>query len=122
MAWGLTSISLAPLPFEQVENLPTREQQLQAIGDNIAYWLKWTTREHEAEELTVTPDTHVWLNGFDGCPPHWPSVGQLTLWLKVLRDSGSGPEGENSRSEVEGEAPQSGLSDSEGIAQQDNLP
>ncbi len=32
------------------------------------------------------------------------------------RDSGSGPEGENSRSEVEGEAPQSGLSEGEGIA------
>ena len=28
-----------------------------------------------------------------------------------LRDSGSGPKGENSRSEVEGEAPQSGLSE-----------
>jgi hypothetical protein len=35
----------------------------------------------------------------------------------IHRDSDSVPQGENSRSEVEGEATQSGRSDSEGIAQ-----
>lgn len=83
--------SLEPLPMEQYEALPERERKLQAIGDSVAHWIKWTTREFADEGMEVKPDTHVWLNGYDGCPPHWPSVGQLALWLTVLRDSGSRP-------------------------------
>jgi hypothetical protein len=48
-------------------------------------------------------------------PPRRPYCGQCDGTGYAPRDSGSGPKGENSRSEVEGEAPQSGLPQ-EGIA------
>jgi hypothetical protein len=84
----IKGVSLEPLPMEQYSRITSeRERSLQAIGDCVAYWLKWTTREFKDEGMEVTPDTHIWLNGHDGCPPHWPSVGQLTRWLEVLRDS-----------------------------------
>jgi hypothetical protein len=62
----------------------SREQALREIGDVIAYWIEWITREREAENLGTTADTHVMLPG-DNAPPYWPSVGQLKLWLKALR-------------------------------------
>jgi hypothetical protein len=75
----------SPIGFD-----PGRERSLQAIADIIDYWIKWTTREHEAESILVTADTHVWLNGYDGAPPHWPTVGQLKRWVEVLREQPSG--------------------------------
>lgn len=64
-----------------------RERSLQAIGDVIDYWIKWVSRNHEAEGIAITPDTSVML-GNENAPPHWPSIGQLTLWLKVIRETG----------------------------------
>jgi hypothetical protein len=81
----METISLDPLPMEQWEKLSERERQLQAIGDNVAYWIKWVARQHEAEGLETTPDTHIMLPG-ENRPPYWPSVGQLTRWLTVLRE------------------------------------
>jgi hypothetical protein len=68
-----------------------------------------------------------------GCRAHYDRapgrVPRFAQWLGLVTeidpdtlepvpcDSGSVPQGENSRSEVEGEATQSGRSDSEGIAQ-----
>ena len=53
------------------------------------------------------------------------ALGAWAEWAQAVVsracDSGSGPQGENSRSEVEGEAPQSGVSESERIAQKQCL-
>lgn len=59
-----------------------RETALQAIANEIDYWIKYETSKHDNP---VTADTHVWLNGYEGAPPHWPSTGQLQLWVKALR-------------------------------------
>jgi hypothetical protein len=83
-------LSFDPLPMDAYQVLPERERQLQAIGDVIGYWLKWVTKEHEAEALPVDNNTHVML-GYENAPPHWPSVGQLTRWLQVLRDVPASP-------------------------------
>ena len=80
----MAEISLEPLPMEQYEALSDRERSLQAIGDVIAYWLQWVTRERDAEGLETTADTHIMLIG-ENVPPYWPSVGQLKRWLEVLR-------------------------------------
>jgi hypothetical protein len=64
-----------------------RELSLQAIGNEVAYWLEWTERQRGAEGLETTADTHIMLNGYEGAPPHWPSVGQLKAWLAVIRAS-----------------------------------
>ena len=58
-----------------------RERSLQAIGDVVEHWIKWVTR---GAGEPVSPDTHIILLG-DNAPPVWPSVGQLKLWLEVLR-------------------------------------
>lgn len=77
-------VSLKPLSVEQWYALPPRERQLQAIGDVVAGWIDWVTRERAAEGLTTEPDTYIMLS-YEGAPPHWPSVGQLTKWLEVIR-------------------------------------
>ena len=81
----MSDVSYEALPMEQYEGLSDRERSLQAIGDAVAYWLKYETGKRSAEGLETTADTHVWLNGYDGAPPHWPSVGTLTRWLEVIR-------------------------------------
>lgn len=80
----MAEISYEPLPMERYDGLSDRERSLQAIGDCIAYWIKYETGTRSAEGLDTTPDTHIML-GYDGAPPYWPSVGQLTRWLEVLR-------------------------------------
>ncbi len=62
-----------------------RERQLQAIGDVIEHWIKSVAGERDLEGLATIADTHVML-GYENAPPHWPSIGQLTRWLMVLRD------------------------------------
>lgn len=84
MAEEIDGLSLKPLPMEQWEILPQRERDLQCIGDVVAYWLKWITRDCEADGLIVDPDTYLILPG-DNAPPHWPSVRVLSNWLKVIR-------------------------------------
>ncbi len=73
--------SLAPMPTDKWIKLPDRERSLQCIGDVIAYWIKFVT----GESIAPSPDTYLMLPGPDA-PPHWPSMGQLSAWLKVLRD------------------------------------
>jgi hypothetical protein len=77
-------IPLSPLPMEQWAKLTEREQQLQAIGDTVAYWLKFVTKEREVEGLETDGNTHVMLDG-GNAPPHWPTVATLTRWLQVIR-------------------------------------
>jgi len=91
-------ISLKPMPTEEWAALPKREQQLSFIADVIAYWLKFIGADGR------DPDTHVILPG-PNAPPFWPSIGQLTLWLKILRDSdGSGEAGETGTGSTEGDS------------------
>lgn len=92
-----TRISLDPLPMEQFQGLSERERNLQHIGDVIAYWLKWVTGVHSSEGISISPDTYIRLPG-PNAPPHWPSVGQLTKWLEILRDRDRHPEGDETRS------------------------
>lgn len=61
-----------------------RERALQEIGNQIAYWLEWVTRERGEEGLETTADTHIMLAN-ENAPPYWPTVGQLKTWLKVFR-------------------------------------
>lgn len=63
---------------------PTREQNLQIIGDVIEHWLNFVTQDRFKEGLPTNPDTHVIL-GYENAPPVWPSVGVLTRWLEVIR-------------------------------------
>jgi len=81
----LEALSFEPMPVGRLEALSDRERRLQFIGDIVGYWLKWVTNERSAEGLPTTADTHVMLDGNNG-PPEWPSVGQLTHWLGVIRD------------------------------------
>jgi hypothetical protein len=84
------SVSLDPLPTATYLALPDRERNLQAIGDVIAYWIKWvSTNGLQSEPLPLHPDTYIIL-GYEGAPPHWPSVGQLTKWLEVIRAGADG--------------------------------
>lgn len=79
-------ISLEPIPTDEYLKLPKRERDLQSIGDNIAYWLKWATGCYGVADVEqLNPDTSIRLPG-GNAPPMWPSVGQLTKWLEVLRD------------------------------------
>jgi hypothetical protein len=86
MDWNAAEhVSLKPLPWEALENLDDRERDLQSIGDNIAYWLRYTIEHRSAEHLDTEPDTAVMLPSGDNRPPAWPNVGQLKRWLLVLR-------------------------------------
>jgi hypothetical protein len=79
-------LSFDPLPQEQYFAIESeRERKLQAIGDVIGYWLKYVTKEREAENLPTDANTHVML-GYENAPPHWPTVGTLTYWLSAIRD------------------------------------
>jgi hypothetical protein len=52
------SVSLDPLPTATYLALPDRERNLQAIGDVIAYWIKWvSTNGLQSEPLPRHPDT-----------------------------------------------------------------
>jgi hypothetical protein len=81
-------VSLEPLSWDVLENLSDRERALQAIGDNIAYWLRYTTQIRDAEQMATKPDTAVMLPS-GNAPPVWPNVGQLQRWLLVLREGAS---------------------------------
>lgn len=83
---GPTRISLRPMATEEWSILPPRERKLQCIGDVIAYWIAFVTEEYRTESIEVTPDTYVMLAG-DNAPPVWPTIGQLSHWLEVLRDA-----------------------------------
>lgn len=82
---GADPVSLEPLSMAEWEGLSEREKRLQSIGDVVASWVRWVSRERDAEGLPTTPDTHIIL-GLEGAPPVWPSIGQLTYWLQVIRD------------------------------------
>jgi hypothetical protein len=106
-------VSLAPLPIEALWGLSERERKLQFIGDVIAHWIKFQTGQSEA---AIDDDMHVMLNGYEGAPPCWPSVGVLARWLQVLRDSGSDAERGDALA-APSEGSQSGTRASAGIAQ-----
>ena len=89
--WIVGDAAPLPLPWDVMEGLSERECNLQAIGDNIAYWLRWTIERRTAEHLTTEPDSNVFLPPSDNEPPGWPTVSQLKCWLLVLREGAHNP-------------------------------
>lgn len=63
----------------KVDEMPefTRDDALNAIGSQIAWWLRYDAEERKREGLEIHADNHI-------IPPCWPSRSQLIEWLKVL--------------------------------------
>jgi hypothetical protein len=52
MDWSAAEkVSLEPLSWDTLEKLSDRERALQGIGDNIAYWLRYTIEIRDAEQM-----------------------------------------------------------------------
>lgn len=91
---------------------------MNAICETCRYWHPEGTGHFGNRSRLILDSRHqIWAHPCRRLPRHEPRWYDDWCGEYAPCDSGSGPEGENSRSEVEGEAPQSGLSDSEGIAQ-----
>ena len=84
---GVEKSPFGVICFLEVEKVLLGDEQkvaMKEIAHLIQYWIDWITRDRADHGLDTKPDTSIMRPP----PPYWPSVSQLTNWIRVLKNEG----------------------------------